>query len=102
MGIGDDGIMNPSLDYNPVISYVTQDLNTGDTVVVNVTQPGHGLWPGYVVRTVSPTPSGGSVVNNYGEGIGGLQGPNSPVATEIDNTWIQQTGNLARKCACGQ
>jgi RHS repeat-associated protein len=102
LGVSGGPFPGPPLNYNPVISYLTNDLNTGGQVVVNVTQPGHGLWPGYVARTVSPVAGGGSVVNNYGEGIGALQSPNSPVANQINNVWSQQTKGLAKHCGCSK
>jgi RHS repeat-associated protein len=91
---------SPSLNISPVISYLTADINTGAPVVVNVTQPGHPLWPGYVARTVSAT-SSGSIVNNYGEGTAVLQSVGSPVAGLIDDAWIPQTKRLARSPSCG-
>ena len=39
---------------NPVRSYLTTDQN-GRQIVVNVTEPGHMLHPGYVVRYVTPS-----------------------------------------------
>jgi len=74
---------------SPVMSYVTVDPATGNTVVVNVTLPGHPLFPGYVAREVC-----GGVVHNFGEGTSSLQSPSSPFANDINNVWIQQTQNL--------
>jgi hypothetical protein len=71
------------------MSYVTVDPATGNTVVVNVTLPGHPLFPGYVAREVC-----GGVVHNFGEGTSSLQSPSSPFANDINNVWIQQTQNL--------
>jgi len=88
---GDD----PSGDYNPVISYLTVDMNTGQPVVVNVTQPGHFLFPGYVARTVTQTTMG-TVVNNVGEGTGVLQAPYSPFGGYINNVWMQQTQSILK------
>ena len=76
---------------SPVRSY-TRD---GGNVVVNVTQPGHRLHPGYVVRTIN-----GAQVNNYGEGTGFLQGPYSPFANTINNLWFDQTQNIIDNCGC--
>jgi hypothetical protein len=54
-----------------VKSYLTEDQD-GNRVVMNVTLPGHPLYPGYVVRYV--TPSGdGSTIQTEGEGLGYLQ-----------------------------
>lgn len=81
-----------------VISYLLTTPG-GASVVVNVTQPGHPLFPGYVARTIN----GGSV-NNFGEGAGWLQGPNSPFAGQINNVWQAQTqgiiNNSAQRCGC--
>ncbi|QMV71597.1 RHS repeat protein [Comamonas piscis] len=79
---------------NPVKSY---SLNNG-TVVVNVTQPGHKLFPGYVARNVS-----NGVVNNFGEGAGWAQGPigqNSGLSYLIDNVWYPQTEQIIGACSC--
>ncbi|QNP47419.1 hypothetical protein [Diaphorobacter aerolatus] len=79
---------------NPVKSF---SLNNG-TVVVNVTQPGHKLFPGYVARTVS-----NGVVNNFGEGVGWAQGPigqKSGLSYFIDNVWYPQTEQILGDCLC--
>jgi hypothetical protein len=64
---------------SPVVSYLT--TYNGSPVVVNVTLNGHPLWPGYVARTVVPSPSG-NIVNNFGEGTGWVQGPSSPCKSD--------------------
>jgi hypothetical protein len=80
---------------SPVISYVTNGT------VVNVTQPGHPLWPGYVARSVEE-----GQVRNRGEGTGALQGPYSPFASSINNIWGPQTqgiiNNSKQRCGCKQ
>jgi len=86
-GIGDGA--GGGYNNSPVMSYVTVDPATGNTVVVNVTLPGHPLFPGYVAREVC-----GGVVHNFGEGTSSLQSPSSPFANDINNVWIQQTQNL--------
>jgi hypothetical protein len=55
---------------NWVISYLTHDLNTGAPLVVNITEGGSALSPGYVVRTVS-----NGVAHTYGEGLDWQQQP---------------------------
>jgi hypothetical protein len=59
----------------PVKSYVTTD-QSGTPVVVNVTQPGHPLYPGVVMRYVTTSPSG-STIQNEGIGTEWWQGPRS-------------------------
>jgi hypothetical protein len=76
---------------SPVKSYV-MNLN-GSQVVVNVTLPGHPLFPGYVVRSIQ-----GSNVSNYGEGNGWLQGSWSPLAGSINGVWNGQTTGIT--CGC--
>ena len=66
-------------------------------VVVNVTQPGHPLHLGYVARTID-----GSTVNNYGEGLGWLQGSYSPLAPFINGVWNGQTNGIINSCGCSQ
>ncbi len=73
---------------NPVRSYLTTDQN-GRQIVVNVTEPGHMLHPGYVVRYVTPS-DGGPTIQNEGEGSGILQGSFSqrtPLAGLINSAW---------------
>ena len=80
-----------SYNNSPVSSYT---MNNG-SVVVNVTMPGHPLHPGYVARTIN-----GSTVNNFGEGIGALQGKYSPVAGLINGVWNGQTQGIIDNCSC--
>jgi RHS repeat-associated protein len=87
-GIG-DGQDPGGFNNSPVISYLAADISTGNPIVVNVTQPGHGLFPGYVAREIC-----GGIVHNYGEGTAWLQSRNSPFRGPIDNVWINQTQNL--------
>ena len=61
---------------NPVKSYLSKDSN-GNPIVVNVTEPGHGLEPGYVVHYIVDTPEGPRI-QTEGEGLSPYQGPNSP------------------------
>jgi RHS repeat-associated protein len=74
----------------PVMSY------TIGNSVVNVTQPGHPLHPGYVVRQPN-----GNVVNNYGEGTAGVQSSYSPIADLISGVWGDVTTQAINKCKCG-
>lgn len=85
---------------SPVISYLTYD-SAGDQVVVNVTQPGHPLFPGYVVRVIKPGPGGALTVHNYGEGWGFKQSIFDPLfANSINNVWTSQTQDLINQCGC--
>ncbi|MBV6416086.1 MAG: hypothetical protein CMLOHMNK_00616 [Steroidobacteraceae bacterium] len=62
-------------------------------MVVNVTLPGHSLFPGYVARMVT-IENGQAVIHNVGEGTGWLQsfGPLSDLL--INNVWIQQSQDI--------
>ncbi|WP_422002039.1 hypothetical protein [Reyranella sp.] len=62
--------------FNPVRSYLRHDDN-GNPVVVNVTEPGHSLFPGYVVHSIVPT-ADGPEIRTEGEGLGRWQAPDSP------------------------
>ena len=73
--------------------------SNGDQVVVNVTMPGHPLFPGYVARTVQ-SGSNNNQINNYGEGTGWLQGPYSPFATPINNVWQGLADDAIKACSC--
>jgi len=76
---------------SPVKSYTFKDSN-GNPMVVNVTLPGHPLFPGYAARMVT-VENGQAVVHNFGEGLSPYQSGYSPVAGVIDNVWVQQTQN---------
>jgi len=78
---------------SPVLSYTRTDAN-GDTMVVNVTQPGHPLFPGYVARETDRDANGNITVHNYGEGTGALQSHYSPFAGTIDDVWKLQTQTI--------
>jgi hypothetical protein len=84
---------------NSVISYITPDLKTGNQLVVNITNPGSILEPGYVVREVS----NGSITT-YGEGLSPWQDPylfGLPQLLE-GNAWNTQSQSLLSKCSCGK
>jgi hypothetical protein len=87
---------------NPIISYVTNDLVTGNTIVVNVTNGTGGFAPGYVARTVS-----NGVVSNYGEGLAWTQNPLTGAGYLGEfllnqYVWRSQTNAAAKKCGCNQ
>lgn len=63
---------------------------TGNTVLVNITQPGHTLHPGVVIRDTLPHPSGDptrSIIANYGEGTGWVQSPFSTFQNLPEQAW---------------
>jgi len=74
---------------SPVMSYIRTD-SSGNAVVVNVTQPGHPLHPGVVVRGVV-TKNGQSVVHNVGEGTAPLQSYGRLSDRLINDVWIRQS-----------
>lgn len=79
---------------SPVMSY-TRSYN-GSPIIVNVTLPGHPLFPGYVARTIDES----GLVNNYGEGLGWLQAPYSPFSRLINNIWQGLTDEAIKHCSC--
>jgi hypothetical protein len=85
---------------NSIISYATNDLVTGNPLVVNVTTGSQlqGFSPGYVARSVS-----NGVVHNYGEGEALVQSPLlfSPQFLLDQYVWRKQTNSVAKKCGCG-
>ncbi len=84
---------------SPVLSYST--TSNGNQVIVNVTQPGHPLFPGYVARTVQ-SGTNSNQLNNYGEGTGLLQSPLIPILPGfIDNAWQQANEAAYKACSCG-
>jgi len=74
---------------SPVMSYTRTDAN-GNTMVVNVTLPGHPLFPGYAARLVE-TSGGVSTVHNFGEGTARLQSYGVLSDKLINNVWINQS-----------
>lgn len=87
---------------NPVKSYVTTDQNTGNTMVVNVTLPGHSLFPGYTARVIN---DGGfpSSVTTHGEGLGALQSDAKRpqfLRDAINNVWYSNQEKMIKACGC--
>ncbi|WP_434212832.1 RHS repeat domain-containing protein [[Pseudomonas] boreopolis] len=75
---------------SPVKTYLRADAN-GNAMVVNVTLPGHPLFPGYVARLVT-VENGAAVVHNFGEGTGWLQSQESTLRANFadamfNNVW---------------
>lgn len=84
----------PSFMPSPVTSY-SMNYN-GNQVIVNVTMPGHPLFPGYVARV---NDSDGTM-NNFGEGTGWIQGPYSPFSRPINNVWQGLSDDAIDACSC--
>ena len=73
---------------NPVTSYVTKDKD-GNPMVVNMTERGHGLSPGYVAIYVTSS-DGVSTIHVEGEGLSPWQASNRPEQQRKllnDDTW---------------
>jgi hypothetical protein len=70
--------------------------------VVNVTQPGHGLFPGYVARSAEVGTDG--KLHNYGEGTSYLQSPSSPnfVKKYINGGWKGMSDTVIKNCGCAK
>ncbi len=83
----------------PVMSYLTTDQN-GTPMIVNVTQPGHGLRPGIVIRYVTTSPSG-STIQNEGTGLAPLQAPRSWAANPISSVWEGEARDIIREMQRG-
>lgn len=78
----------PVTPFNPVTSYVTKNKD-GNPMVVNITEPGHGLSPGYVVLYVKSS-GGVSTIHVEGEGLSPWQAPDQPEFQRkllSDDTW---------------
>lgn len=86
---------------NFVTSYLTNDLNTGQPLVVNFTGSTGLFGPGYVARTVT-----NGVAHTYGEGTNWKQSPGlwGETTQEIANEiiWGQQMSKLIEQCGCGK
>ena len=78
----------PVTPLNPVTSYVTKDKD-GNPMVVNITERGHGLSPGYTVLYVMSS-GGVSTIHVEGEGLSPEQAPDQPAWRRKllnDDTW---------------
>ena len=78
----------PVTPFNPVTSYATKDKD-GNPMVVNITERGHGLSPGYVAIYVTPS-GGASTIHVEGEGLSPWQAPDQPEFQRKllnDDTW---------------
>jgi RHS repeat-associated protein len=88
------------VNFSPVVSYTTTNQLNGNPVVLNVTLPGHQLFPGIVVREVDSTASG-TILNNYGEGTSSLQSPSTTegkdVGPYINGIWNYETPNVPQQ-----
>ena len=88
---------------NFVLSYVTQDLNNGNTVVVNTAGSGDGslFGPGYVARYIQ-----NGVVHTAGEGMDPAQSGwfTTPFMQNWgnENVWGSQMDKIIKKCTCGK
>jgi hypothetical protein len=82
---------------SPVLSYST--TSNGNQVIVNVTQPGHPLFPGYVARTVQPGQYSNQL-NNYGEGADWKQSWLNPFPGLINNSWQLANDAAYKACSC--
>ncbi len=74
------------------MSYLRRD-GSGNAVTVNVTQPGHPLGQGVVVRYVEVTRGGQIIIHNEGQGVGALQSSSSPgfIRNAINGVWVGTT-----------
>ncbi len=74
---------------SPVMSFAVINMKDGQPAIVNVTQEGHRLASGVVVREATPLPGlpDGSVTQTWGEGTAPLQAPGSKSGELINSIW---------------
>lgn len=75
------------ISISPVMSFQLTNQVDGKPVVVNVTEPGHQLQSGIVVREASQSSDGTTSIQSWGEGTASLQAPGSLFGKDIDNVW---------------
>ncbi|WP_369930993.1 RHS repeat-associated core domain-containing protein [Xanthomonas sp. NCPPB 2632] len=75
---------------SPVMSFTVTNMVDHQPAVVNVTQEGHPLASGIVVREAVPLASGSSLVNTWGEGTSTLQAPGSLTGPIINSIWEEE------------
>jgi hypothetical protein len=84
---------------NPVKSYLTNDLVTGGTLIVNMTTKGGVFADGYVARGIV-----GDSIHTWGEGDSPWQSPTLTgydtqyMANEI--VWGIQMAEIVKQCSC--
>ena len=78
------------ISFSPVMSFATINQKDGQPVVVNVTEPGHKLASGIVVREATQASDGSTSIQTWGEGTASLQAENSPYRKVIDNVWKEE------------
>jgi len=100
-GTSNDATPNPLSAFGPSPVRTYLRTSNGNQVIVNVTMPGHPLFPGYVARTVESGPSNNQL-NNYGEGTGWRQADWSPFARPINNVWQWLSDDAIKACGCGR
>nr|WP_237072773.1 RHS repeat-associated core domain-containing protein [Pseudaestuariivita rosea] len=89
------GSFADSRGYNPVTSFIIRDRISGAIGTVNVTNEGHRLEDGYVVRF--PTQHG---ILTFGEGNGFLQAPYNPAQIPINAVWGPANSRIMEQCEC--
>ena len=106
-GTANDAAPSWLFNFGPVMSYVTKDVRTRATVVINVTLPGHRYHPGYVAHRVKSSKNG-VTITTVGEGAAWRQSPKLNPAAEWlnDRIWsgwadeIFDRGGDAGQCTC--
>ncbi|HEV2622971.1 MAG TPA: hypothetical protein VGU65_12885 [Frateuria sp.] len=78
------------ISISPVMSFQLTNQVNGQPVVVNVTEPGHPLQSGIVVRQATQSSDGTTSIQSWGEGTSSLQASGSLFGKDIDNVWKQE------------
>jgi hypothetical protein len=91
---GSDTNFNKPAYWSPVKTYLTTDQD-GNPMVINVTEPGHPLFPGYVARYIVRTDSGFYIANE-GEGLGPYQTPGAIAEGYINGIWKGQSRGIIK------
>lgn len=76
--------------FSPVKSFLLTNQVDGKPVVVNVTEPGHPLQSGIVVREAKQNSDGTTSIQSWGEGTSSWQSKGSEFGKEIDNIWKEE------------
>lgn len=86
---------------SPVMSFTVMNMKDGQPAIVNVTERGHALASGIVVREAGSSALGGSLIQTWGEGTARLQAAGTYSGAIINSVWNLEGPTNYRTPQCG-